>query len=211
MVALRNLDFSPGRTILLALLVLTLSVVFTMSLAFWSIFRSLRLRQAAWLSFELTVEDDRIIRRMPDRQELVLTRSEVTGFDETVGRGFFIKTADGHRFIYIPSGLEGYDDLKQQLSSWEKFPPARANDPIWRSPFFIGAVCLVAWSVLWFSTNKQYVFASAFVLVVFLLSSFVAVLRSPRASDTAKRTSWLFLLVAGVALARVVQILSPPE
>jgi hypothetical protein len=206
LLALRGLDFSPGVPLLVTLIVITLSAIFTVSIGFWSIFRSLRIRQQAWVSFELSLADDRITRRLADHAELVLTRSEVTGFDETAGRGFFIKTADGHRFIHVPAGLEGYDELKKELSAWNRFPPARARDPIWRSPFFIGAACLVAWSVLWFSADVQYVLSSAFVLLVFLISTFIAVMRSPRSSATMKRTSWIYLAIAAVALIRVAQL-----
>jgi hypothetical protein len=211
MLEFRNLDFSPGWPLMVSLAVITVSVMFTVSIAFWSIFRSLRLHKQAWLSFELLLEQDRIVRRMADREDLSLLRSNITGFDETVGRGFYIKTSDAHNFVYVPAALEGYDDLKRELSRWQQFPKPRLREPIWRSPFFVGAACLAAWSVLWFSADKAYVLASAFVLVVFLLSTFIAVVRSPRASASMRRSSWIYLVIAGVALLRVVTLFRQPQ
>lgn len=206
-----SVKISPGPQLVIALAVITMSAVFTISIGFWAIFRSLRLRQDLWHSFELTLTEDRIMRRASDHNDFAVTRPEITGFDETSGQGFFIKTSNGHRFIYVPAALEGYEDLKHELAAWMPFPPARTRDPIWRSPFFVGAACLAAWSVLWYSQSKEYVVLSAFVLLVFLFSTFIGVLRSPRTSRTMKRTSWLYLAVAVLALMRIYAMFRPVE
>lgn len=211
LLALRGLKIVPGPPLLVALSVITVSVVFTISIAFWSIFRSLRLRHAAWHSFELTLTPDAIDRRLSDHDDFVVKRAEVVGFDETAGRGFFIKTADRNRYIYVPAALDGYDDLKRDLAAWRPFPPARTREPIWRSPFFVGASCLAAWSVLWYSQTREYVILAAFVLLVFLGATFVGVLRSPRASRTVKRTSWIYLAVAVLALVRIYAMFRPAD
>jgi hypothetical protein len=211
LLASRGLKIVPGPQLLVALSVITVSVVFTVSIAFWSIFRSLRLRHAAWHSFELTLTPDAVDRRLSDHDDFVLRRAEVIGFDETAGRGFFIKTADRHRYIYVPAALEDYDGLKRELAEWRPFPPARTREPIWRSPFFVGASCLAAWSVLWYSQSKQYVLSAAFVLLVFLGATFVGVLRSPRSSKTVRRTSWIYLAVAVLALVRIYAMFRPGE
>jgi drug/metabolite transporter (DMT)-like permease len=211
LLASHGVEIVPGTQLVVALLVITVSVVFTICLAFWSIFRSLRLRKAAWHSFELTLTGDVIDRRLSDHDDFVVKRSEVVGFDETAGRGFFIKTANRHRYIYVPAALDGYDELKRQLASWQPFPPARTRDPIWRSPFFVGASCLAAWSVLWYSQSRQNVVLAGLVLLLFLVATFVGVLRSPRASRTVKRTSWIYLAVAALALVRIYVMLRPGE
>lgn len=211
LVAGPQMNFKPGASLIATVLGFTVATIFTVCVAFWAMFRSLRLRRQAWMSYRLELEDDRLIRHFADQNALVLRRCEVTGFDETAGRGFFIKTSDVHRYIYVPSALDGYDDLKRELSRGCPFPPARRRDPIWRSPFFIGSVCLLAWWVLWFSGEKQYVLSAGFVLLVFLLSTFVAVVRSPRSSISVKRLSWIYLLVACLALVRVAAVMRVSE
>jgi drug/metabolite transporter (DMT)-like permease len=207
----RYANFKPGLPLLTTLMGFTLALVFTVSLAFWAMFRSLRLRRQEWQSYELEWYEDKVVRHLADTNDLEIMRSEITGFDETAGRGFYIKTDDVHRFIFVPSALDGYEELKRKMEKWRLFPPARAREPIWRSPFFISSVCLLAWFVLWFSVNKQQVLAAGFVLLVFLLSTFVAVVRSPRSSLTMKRMSWIFLLVAGLALVRVASVMRITE
>lgn len=202
-VAGRSMNFKPGESFKAAILAVTLAVIFTVCVAFWAMLRSIRLRRQAWDTFQVELDGNRLTRRVADSRELALDRSEITGFDETVGRGFFIKTGDVHKYIYVPWALEGYDELKGELGSWCSFPPPRGREPIWRSPFFIGAVCLIAWLVLWFSQEKNYVLSAAFVLLVFLLSTFLAVLRSPRSTFSMKRMSFVYLLVACLALIRV--------
>jgi hypothetical protein len=211
MIGLRNLEFTPGPHFVISLLVVTVSAVFTVSIGFWSIFRSLRLRRRDWDSFELTLTEGRILQAMDAHTDLVLLRSDVTGFDETKGRGFFIKTDDGHCFIYVPAELDGYEDLKQRLSEWRAFPRPRGREPMWRSPFFVGSTCLLACCMLWISEKRQYVVAAAFVLTVFLLSTFIAVLRSPRSSAGMKRMSWIYLAVALFALVRLFSVFRIPE
>lgn len=211
LVGARYADFKPGIPLLTTIMGFTLALVFTVCLAFWAMFRSLRLRRQEWMSYELEWHEDKVVRRLSDRTELVVNRPDITGFDETAGRGFYIKTDDVHRFIFVPSALDGYEELKRELGKWRLFPPARTREPIWRSPFFIAAVCLLAWFVLWFSVNKQQVLAAGFVLLVFLLSTFVTVWRSPRTSVSMKRISWIFLLVAGLALVRVATVMRITE
>lgn len=199
----RNVQITPGPQLIVALSVITVSAIFTISIGFWSIFRSLRLRHELWMSYELTVTEDKIVRRASDHNDFAVERSEVAGFDETADRGFYIKTSDRYHFIYVPAALDGYEELKRTLAEWRPFPPARGREPIWRSPFFVGASCLAAWSVLWYSQNREYAVLAAFVLLVFLVTTFIGVLRSPRVSRTVKRTSWIYLAVAVMALARV--------
>jgi FtsH-binding integral membrane protein len=203
MLSIRSVSFSPGPQLVIALAFVTVAAFFTISIGFWSIFRSLRLRKELWQSFELTLTENGITRRASDHNDFTVPRSEVAGFDETAGRGFFIKTTDRHHYIYVPAALEGYDELKGRLAEWRPFPPARSHEPIWRSPFFVGASCLAAWSVLWYSRDREYVTLAAFVLLTFLLATFIGVLLSPRVSRTIKRTSWLYLAVAALALVRI--------
>lgn len=207
----RYAEFKPGIPLLTTIMGFTLALVFTVCLAFWAMFRSLRLRREEWMSYELEWHEDKVVRRLVDRHGLEIKRSEITGFDETAGRGFYIKTDDVHRYIFVPRALDGYEELKGELAKWRLFPAARARDPIWRSPFFVASACLLAWFVLWFSVNKEQVLAAGFVLLVFLLSTFVAVVRSPRSSLSMKRMSWIFLLVAGLALVRVAAVMRITE
>jgi hypothetical protein len=211
LVAGRNMNFKPGTSLLVTILGFTLAVVFTICVAFWAMFRSLRLRRQEWQSYQLDLDGERLTRRTTGGKDVVISRSEITGFDETAGRGFFVKTRDMHRFIYVPSAVEGYEELKRELGMWRPFPPARKREPIWRSPFFIGAVCLLAWWVLWFSAARQYVLGAAFVLLVFLFSTFLAVVRSPRSTISMKRMSWIYLLVAVLALIRVATVMRISE
>jgi hypothetical protein len=202
----RALDFSPGAPLFISIGAVTLCLMLSMSIAFWGIFRGLRLRKRRWNSFELEVTDSELIRREADVPDLIIRRDEITGCDETVDRGLFIKTGHPDRFVFVPASLDGYNELKAELSKTLAIPAPRLRDPMYRSPFFIAAVCLVAWSVVWTSDQREPVVLGGFVLTVFLVTSFFVVNRSRRFSPAARRLAWLYLVAVALALAKVVAV-----
>ncbi|HWB83179.1 MAG TPA: hypothetical protein VG675_03490 [Bryobacteraceae bacterium] len=75
-----------------------------------------------WRTFELLLDEDRIEQRHAGRI-LTLHRSEITAFVERRGFGMTVKTADPDRAIWIPSVVNGYEDLRLRLSTWMQIQP----------------------------------------------------------------------------------------
>jgi hypothetical protein len=86
-------------------------------------------------SYQLLVSADSVVkrqRRAPysasifsiiysylDIVETKIDRKQITRVEEKPGTGLFIRTADKKRFINVPEGLEGMDELKETLSAWQ--------------------------------------------------------------------------------------------
>lgn len=212
LLAMRNVDFnSSGTRMVWSIEVITVCVAFTVSAAFWGIFRSLRLRRREWETYELLLADDGLVRKQFDHSDLKLGRAEIASVQETRGRGLMINSRETGKFIFVPASLSGYEALKTELAQWIAPAPPRDREPLWRSPFFIGAVCLASWTVLYLSDSKHLIVAAAFVLMSFLLGTYITALRSANVSRTMRRGAWIYLLVAGMALLRVYQVFAPHD
>jgi hypothetical protein len=212
LLALRNVDFnSTGARMLWSIKVITVCVAFSLSVGFWGIFRSLRLRRREWETYELLLGDDCIIRKQFDRPDLQLGRADIVQVQETAGRGLMINSGETGRYIFVPASLHGYAELKSELARWLPPAPPRSRELLWRSPFFIGTVCLASWSILYLSDNKHLVAGAAFVLMSFLLGTYITALLSANVSRTLRRGAWVYLVVAFVALLRVYQVFTPHD
>src|ERR1700681_2508750 len=73
--------------------------------------------QESWISYELAIGEDFLIRRIKDFPELEIQRHEVTSIKESAA-GLHVETNLKDRAIGIASTLVDYDDAKERLSRW---------------------------------------------------------------------------------------------
>ena len=78
-----------------------------------------------WLSFQLLVGSDSIVRKQVRIPDIEIHRDQVTKLQEKPGTGLFIRTKDKQLSIYVPDTIEGYDELRDLLSQWSD--PARTS------------------------------------------------------------------------------------
>lgn len=71
-----------------------------------------------WLSYELIVDEDKIIRKQEGNSTIEISRKEITNIRESVGYGITISTDSRRKMIFIPESAEQYDKIKILLNSW---------------------------------------------------------------------------------------------
>src|SRR5882724_10366375 len=71
----------------------------------------------SWISYELVIGQDFLIRRIKDFPELEIQQYEVTAIKESA-TGLHVETNLKDRAIGIASALVDYDDAKERLSRW---------------------------------------------------------------------------------------------
>ena len=81
-------------------------------------FRGLGRWKDQWRSYELILDGDRIQRVEHGVVTLTLQKGEVTRLLERRDAGMTICTQDPRRSIWVPSVLNGYEDLRARLAAW---------------------------------------------------------------------------------------------
>jgi hypothetical protein len=71
-----------------------------------------------WRDFEVAIDGDCIRQIQHGSVTLTLRRDEVTGLVEAEGFGLSIQTNSPPRHIFLPSGLTGYQELREHLATW---------------------------------------------------------------------------------------------
>ncbi len=155
----------------------------------WLTTRSTR---RTWLSYRLEFAPGNLRRTQYRLPEISIDRGEVTAIDEMPGRGMVVRTANPDRFIFVPSGLNGYPELKSELAAWT---PVRTLSlaATWSRQWLgvTSALGIVGWMVAtMLSDNPAFVIPSAFAISVFLLWAFIASQRSLHLDRRMKLGMW---------------------
>jgi hypothetical protein len=85
--------------------------------AIGTVFGSRKLKESL-STYRLTVAGDSIVRTQDGLQSLQLDRAEIASVGEARGRGLYIGGQTRLRQIFIPTGLVGYDEVRQSISGW---------------------------------------------------------------------------------------------
>jgi hypothetical protein len=111
--------------------------VFLVVVLAYGVSRGLRQQREKWLSYELVVGPDFIIRKLEGLPDLQLTRNEVTNIQEQPF-GLRVETADKRRLVFVHRSLVGYEEVKQRLRDWNEISYAREES--WTSKPWLATV-----------------------------------------------------------------------
>ncbi len=155
----------------------------------WLTVRSTR---RTWQSYRLEVSPDGLRRTQFRLPEMAIAKAEVSNIEEIPGRGLVVRTADSERFVFIPSQLADYTDLRTELSEWAKLRKLSATASWGRQWLGItAALLMVGWMVAtMISDAAAFVLPSAFAISVFLLWTFIAAQRSLHLDRRMKLAMW---------------------
>ena len=81
------------------------------------VFGSRKLKESL-STYRLTVVGNSIVRTQDGLKTLHLDRSEIASVGEAKGRGLYIGGQERLHRIFIPTGLVGYDEVRQSISGW---------------------------------------------------------------------------------------------
>ena len=166
----------------------------------WLATRSTR---RTWKSFRIEMTPEslrRVQNRLPD---ISIERSEVVNVEEMAGRGMVVRTADSEKFIFVPTAIEDYKEVREELGTWAPLVRLSAGTT-WRRQWMgvTAAMLMVGWMVATMvSRSVVFVVPSAFGICVFLLWAFMAAQRSLHLAPGAKKGMWLVLFpILGLTL-----------
>ena len=160
--------------------------------------------QDSWLSYELVIGEDFLVRRMKGHQEIEIQRIEIVAIKESE-IGLRVQSNQKGREIGIPLALVGYEDAKARLSRWM----APVSEPHgWLTPsYWVAAFSLLVLAlcgVFFLATRSWIVVVTGVPTVAVLLWSIFAIQKSVQASANMKRLSLLTMLTLLAIVARLI-------
>jgi hypothetical protein len=154
----------------------------------------------SWISYELLIGEDFLIRRIKDFPELEIQRHEVTAIKESAV-GLHVETNLKDHAIGIASALVEYADAKERLSRWM---PVQELQQGWvtssRSMWGLPLLFLALFGVFYMATRSWIIVTTGMPLLAGLAWSMWLIRRSVQVSAHMKRLS-LFAFLPLLAIA----------
>ncbi len=162
--------------------------------------KGVKRNQESWISYELVIGEDFLIRRIKDFPELEIQRHEVTAIKESAA-GLHIETNLKDRAIGIASALVDYDDAKERLSRWL---PVQESKQVWTTPsrlmWGLPLLFLFLFGCFYMTARSWIIVATGMPLLVGLTWSLWFIRKSVQVSAHMKRLS-LFTFLPMLAIA----------
>ena len=121
-----------------------------------------------WRTYELVLQEGRIQEKHAARS-LTLDKAEITRLVETRGLGIAIQTGDPRKSIWVPSVVDGYEELRLRLTDWA--PLEQRSDPRQRFTKHSGFQWIVAiYPAAMMVRSPYFVVALAAILGMYLVN-----------------------------------------
>jgi hypothetical protein len=168
--------------------------LFTLAALVFGVKKAIKRNQESWVSFELTIGKDFLIRRIKDFPELEIQGHEVTAIKES-GTGLHVETNLKDRAIGIASALVDYDDAKERLSRWMPIQESQqgwiaTGSWMWALPVLF----LILFGSFYLSSKSWMILATGIPLLVGLSWSIWLIHKSVQVSAQMKRLSLIAFL-----------------
>jgi len=167
----------------------------------------IKIRRDKWLSYELLVGYDFILKKEANIADVEIYQDEITKLEQISNGNIIVRTKEKDRFILIPNSLVGFEEAKNILLSWQNGKPittARSN----RLSTALLFVCTMASFIIVMYVNQiRIVLPAALFLIPFYIWSLIQIQRNPQIDPKIKQGSWLFILVLISLIFRIIALL----
>jgi hypothetical protein len=160
-----------------------------------SIVFTLRRERHAWLSFELDVEADSIVRRVEGFPELRVERGEVVRIIETRGRGLAITAGKAAPLLWIDAALDGYEQVREILDQWRPIAmKSRRDAGRVLAVLAIVAGVVAALGVAYWTEELRWFLPTGVPAIAVGIWSMIYVSRDPNVDAFTRRSVWVGVL-----------------
>jgi hypothetical protein len=194
---------NPPSDVLGWVLIIGLLGPFFIGLIYYSLRRSLRQQEEGWLSYQLLLGDDVIIRKQAHLPDIQIKRDEVAGIEKAVNGTLVVKTSQLQKFIAVPGTLEGIEEVRQHLEQWQSVrqQTPKAARSVYSASLGMVLLALAAIAVTFLGTEKLIVIPIGTLTIVFLLWALIANARNPHLDERVKKGMWMVVIpMAAIAM-----------
>jgi hypothetical protein len=171
----------------------------------------LKVLRQEWESYELIVGKKTLIRKVTQRPDVLIRRSEILRVEEWPGMGLRVLTLNRDKVIHIPVELHRYNEVKAQLSDWRVLEERKGRHPYERWPFetaVAGTVAeVVALIVVLRAEERAVILCVGSLLLVGLGWGEYAIQRNPHLDRRIKWLAWVALIGLVPIAGKVIQAL----
>ena len=179
---------------IISLLPALFALLITLAALVFGVMRGIKRNKESWISYELTIGEDFLIRRIKDFPELEIQRHEIIAIKESAV-GLHVETKLKGRAIGIASALVDYDNAKERLNQWI---PIQASQQGWMSSgswiWGLPLLFLALFGGFYVSDKSWVIVATGTPLLVGLSWSIWSIQKSVQVSAHMKRLSLLAFL-----------------
>lgn len=167
--------------------------------------RTFKQQRDIWSSFELVVTPVSVLRRQKGFRDIEIPRETIRGVIQHRTKGFTILGPNLQESIFVPVGLDGYEEVATLLRQWTG--PTSTAEKTHLYLVSAGGI-LMALAHL----GKQWILDPRWLLVAHLAAcvSFALTFRemrhSPHVEEKSRKYMWIFLLLAAVELIAAVEV-----
>jgi hypothetical protein len=83
----------------------------------------------SWASYELLIDETHLVRKQYGMLDAEVKREDIVAIQEAASGELVVRTQNRAVFIWIPRVLNGYDEVRERLSSWREFEQVGSSEP----------------------------------------------------------------------------------
>lgn len=185
-------------------------LVIVIIISLLSIFIGLRLgiknNNDAIRSYRIELLEDSIKKYQKNTPVIEISKSEIKTITEVIKKGLIIKTDNVNKYIYIPVGLEGYENLKESLSQWVEIKSInKSSNQLLLIVAALGVV--VGFAVIMLCNSAYIVIPVGIVLSTVLIWSNYKVKTNPHVDARLKKNLFITLFPITFIIIRILLFL----
>ena len=167
---------------------------------------SYRLDRKGFESYRVILEEDAIRRVKAGVPDVTINRRDIARISGEVGKGIKIDVVNSDIKLGIPATLDGFEEVRERLSSWAPIQSISSPQVNWRAlvsqVVIVGSLLTVG--IQGISRNKVVVLALGGLLLVVWSVFTVIILRSPAVLKREKWAFWLIVLLLFITAMRMI-------
>jgi hypothetical protein len=167
---------------------------------------SIKKQKQSWLSYELYMTSDSILRKQSDLPDVKICKNNISSIEETIGNGILIKTLNKNYQIAIPSSLIGYEEVKQQISNWSDIKESVSTAGKYM-PIIAGIAVIILYIIIFGSESKFLVIPTGILFILLMLWSIISIQRNKNIENKYKRLAFIIIFPLLSVIYRTVYII----
>lgn len=185
----------PGQVNSLPIVIVCLIVAFS-----FAIFRLLNRMRIMYDSYLLTVTENTITRELAGSPPMTIHFFEIREISKSPQGYIIIRGREPTSIIFIPPGLERFEELEAMLRRTEPFQSHQQLSFFQRNPLILPIATMALMSIVFISFNKWLVGICGALLLIVLAVAFFSIQNYKYVNPRARRISWWYLLLALVVI-----------